>query len=124
LDEIIVFNPLTEKVLADILELHMRDLRERLAKQGLSLVLAESARDLILGQGYDPANGARPLRRAIERLLTRPLSQYILDGDYAPGSTSQGNAAEGKLAFTVQVNVAAAAQESAPAGEAAACGDS
>ncbi len=123
LDEIIVFNPLNEKVLTDILELHMCDLRQRLAKQGLSLVLADGARDLILSQGYDPANGARPLRRSIERLLTRPLSQYILDGDYTRGSTIQANAVDTKLSFTVQVE-AMAAQESVPATEAAVCGDS
>src|SRR5690606_25786140 len=50
-----------------------------------SLTLDESARELLLTEGYDPANGARPLRRAIERLLTRPLSTALLEETFGPG---------------------------------------
>jgi len=99
LDEVIVFNPLSPKVLVDILELHLCDLRERLSKQKLTLRIEQDACDLILSQGYDPANGARPLRRAIERLLTRPLSQFILDEQFAPGSVIRAVAANGRLVF-------------------------
>lgn len=87
LDDVIIFNVLDRAALVKILELNLRELRERLAEQGLTLHLTPEAIDLILSQGYDPANGARPLRRAIERFLVRPLSQHILEQDYAPGLT-------------------------------------
>jgi ATP-dependent Clp protease ATP-binding subunit ClpC len=102
LDEVIVFNTLSQKVLIDILDLNLKDLRDRLAKQQLKLHLDQTACDLILGQGYDPANGARPLRRAIERLLTRPLSQVILDGLYPPGAAIIVRANGDRLAFDCQ----------------------
>jgi ATP-dependent Clp protease ATP-binding subunit ClpC len=103
LDEVIIFNALSEKVLVDVLELNLKDLRERLAKQKLTLQLDDSARKLILSQGYDPANGARPLRRAIERLLTRPLSQSILDNLYPADSTILVSANENHLTFATQI---------------------
>jgi ATP-dependent Clp protease ATP-binding subunit ClpC len=87
LDEVIVFNPLSEKTLVDILDLQLEELRTRLAKQNLKLHLTPEASEHILRVGYDPANGARPLRRAIERLMTRPLSQFILDQRYASNTT-------------------------------------
>ncbi len=80
----------------------MTELRERLGKQHLTLKLQDSARDLILSQGYDPNNGARPLRRSIERLLTRPLSQAILDNLYSAGSTLLVTGVNGRLAFAVE----------------------
>ncbi len=107
LDEVIIFNALSEKVLVDVLDLHLQELRERLAKQHLTLQLDENARALILGQGYDPANGARPLRRTIERLVTRPLSQAILDNLYPAGSTVLTSASEGRLSFATQQLTAA-----------------
>ncbi len=103
----IIFNALSEKVLVDVLDLHLQELRERLAKQHLTLQLDENARALILGQGYDPANGARPLRRTIERLVTRPLSQAILDNLYPAGSTVLTSASEGRLSFATQQLTAA-----------------
>jgi ATP-dependent Clp protease ATP-binding subunit ClpC len=107
LDDIIVFNPLTPEALFGILELNLADLRERLAGQGLSLALAPQARDLILSQGHDPTNGARPLRRAIERLLTRPLSSYILENRLPEGTAIQVGAAGLRLTFTAQRSEAA-----------------
>lgn len=102
LDEVIVFNALSDKVLVDVLELHLQELRTRLSKQKLTLQLDQSARDLILSQGYDPANGARPLRRAIERLLTRPLSQSILDSSYPANTSIVARAAGETLIFETQ----------------------
>ncbi len=84
-DEIITFNSLTQPVLDDILSLQLTDIHERLARQNLSLVLDDEARDLILSMGYDPANGARPLRRTVERMLTRPLSAQIVEDRFSPG---------------------------------------
>ena len=101
LDDVVIFNALTQETLVAILELQLRDLRARLSGQSLKLSLEPSARELILSQGYDPANGARPLRRAIERLLIRPLSQRILDNLYLPDQTITASADEdGRLVFS------------------------
>ncbi len=107
LDEVVIFNPLNEGSLNDILDLHLQELRNRLSVQGLTLRLEASARQLILTEGYDPANGARPLRRAIERLLTRPLSQRILDNLYQSGSLLVITAQDNHLHFESQMPSAA-----------------
>ncbi|NWF70783.1 MAG: ATP-dependent Clp protease ATP-binding subunit [Chloroflexi bacterium] len=85
LDEVITFKALDESALSRILDLQLQDLHRRLAEQKLRLELADDARALILRKGHDPVNGARPLRRAIERLLTRPLSARIVEDTFQPG---------------------------------------
>ncbi|MDZ4766303.1 MAG: ATP-dependent Clp protease ATP-binding subunit [Chloroflexota bacterium] len=87
IDEIVVFRPLSPPVLSQILDLQLADLYRRLHDQKLTLELSESARALILRKGYDPANGARLLRRTIERMLTRPLSGRIVEDAFQPGDT-------------------------------------
>ncbi|HLY26324.1 MAG TPA: AAA family ATPase, partial [Aggregatilineales bacterium] len=99
LDDVIVFNALDQTVLVDILEQQLTALRSRLAQQNLALQLDASAQALILSQGYDPANGARPLRRAVERLLVRPLGQALLENEFPAGATIQAVASDGKLTF-------------------------
>lgn len=99
LDEVVIFRPLTEDALNGILDLQMRHVLERLDEQNLSLTLDQSARDLLLREGYDPANGARPLRRAIERLLTRPLSTALLEEHFTPGDVIRVVAAGDTLAL-------------------------
>jgi len=86
LDEVVIFNPLHAEALESILDLQLAELRERLAVQGHSLLLGDDTRALIIRQGTDAVNGARPLRRAVERLLTRPLSNFLLEATPAPGS--------------------------------------
>ena len=81
------FNPLTPPVLSQILEVQLKELHERLTEQRLKLRLTDEARALILEKGYDPINGARPLRRAVERLLVRPLSAAIVEDAFQPGQT-------------------------------------
>jgi ATP-dependent Clp protease ATP-binding subunit ClpC len=97
LDEVVVFSPLSEAALNLILDLQLRDVTERLGKQKLTLVLDEGARALLLREGYDPANGARPLRRAIQRLLTRPLSNAILEEKFRAGDTIKVSAQGSEL---------------------------
>lgn len=87
LDEVITFRPLSREVLSQILDLQLRDLRARLAEQHLKLELDEAARDIVLKAGYNPVQGARPLRRAIERLITRPLSNRIVEDAFQRGDT-------------------------------------
>jgi ATP-dependent Clp protease ATP-binding subunit ClpC len=86
-DEVITFRSLNPTTMSKILDLHLGDLHQRLARQNLTLKLADDARELILQKGYDPINGARPLHRAIERLLTRPLSTRIVEDSFQPGDT-------------------------------------
>ncbi|PJF30808.1 MAG: hypothetical protein CUN51_06385 [Candidatus Thermofonsia Clade 1 bacterium] len=78
-DDIIIFNPLTDQTLQQILDLQLSSVRARLLDQRLQLHLTPEARAFILQRGYDPAHGARPLRQAIERLLIRPLSAQLLE---------------------------------------------
>jgi ATP-dependent Clp protease ATP-binding subunit ClpC len=85
LDEVVVFRALDQDALDGILDLQIKEVTERLTEQKLMLKLDDNARQLLLSEGYDPAYGARPLRRAIARLLTRPLSTAILDETFMPG---------------------------------------
>ena len=87
-----------------ILDLQLGDLYKRLGEQKLTLQLTDEARALILEKGYDPINGARPLRRAIERLLTRPLSAQIVEDAFMPGDTITTVVEDDHLTFTVQVH--------------------
>ncbi|MBN2469991.1 MAG: ATP-dependent Clp protease ATP-binding subunit [Anaerolineae bacterium] len=87
LDEIVTFNPLDDEALNRILDFQLEDVRRRLHAQRLTLLLDDSAREVILQDGHDPALGARPLRRAIERLLTRPLSARLLEDEFSSGQT-------------------------------------
>jgi ATP-dependent Clp protease ATP-binding subunit ClpA len=87
LDEVVVFKPLSPETLDAILDLQIEEVTARLTDQRLKLALDQSARTLLLREGYDPAYGARPLRRAIQRLLTRPLSNAILEERFQPGDT-------------------------------------
>jgi ATP-dependent Clp protease ATP-binding subunit ClpA len=104
IDEVITFRPLHSAALSGILDLQMTDLYERLAQQKLKLELADDARALILEKGYDPASGARPLRRAIERLLTRPISAKIVEDAFQPGDTVLASADGDRLKFEAKVN--------------------
>lgn len=87
LDEIITFQPLSEESLDKILDLQLESLLQRLKAQKLEIILSPEARKLILQKGFDPSNGARPMRRAIERLLIRPLSNEIVEDVFKPGDT-------------------------------------
>ncbi|HVA62601.1 MAG TPA: ATP-dependent chaperone ClpB [Terriglobales bacterium] len=84
-DEIVVFHALERAQLGPIVELQLGHLRTLLAERGIGLRLAPAARDLILRQGYDPQYGARPLKRALQRLVQNPLASAILKGEVLPG---------------------------------------
>jgi len=101
-DEVVVFRPLSETTLSRILDRQLDELLNRLHEQNLSITLTDAARDLILKKGHDPINGARPLRRAIERLLTRPLSTKILEDAFLPGDTIIVDVGEDRLRFESQ----------------------
>jgi ATP-dependent Clp protease ATP-binding subunit ClpB len=84
-DEIVVFRPLTRDDLGRIVEIQLGRLRKLLEERKLTLELSEAARETIADAGYDPVYGARPLKRAIQRLVQDPLAQKILRGEFKPG---------------------------------------
>ncbi len=87
IDEIITFSPLTREQVALIVDLQMKDIQERLSERGLGVELKPEARTWLADQGYDPAFGARPLRRALQKFVESPLSLRLLSGEYTAGET-------------------------------------
>ncbi len=100
LDEIIVFKSLTAEQIGQIVDLMVADLRDRLIERDMTINLTPAARKLIAAEGTDTAMGARPLRRAIQRLIEDPLSEQILEGRWSAGSVIEVDAADGELVFT------------------------
>jgi ATP-dependent Clp protease ATP-binding subunit ClpB len=109
-DEVVSFDALTREQLSEIVELQLARLRERLAERKLTLEVTDDAKELLAEEGWDPAYGARPLKRAIQRLVENPLALELLEGRFAEGDTVRVTAADGDLVFEK-----AAAAEPAPA---------
>jgi ATP-dependent Clp protease ATP-binding subunit ClpB len=109
IDEIVEFHPLSREQLADIVELQLERLRARLAERGLSLELTDSAKELVAEAGWDPTYGARPLKRAIQRMVENPLALRLLEGEFEEGDTIRVDAHDGELVFEKASPVAAAA---------------
>src|SRR5690348_3843943 len=86
IDEIIVFHKLTKDEITSIIDLIMRRLREQMATHSVTIELTDDAKELLVDKGYDPAMGARPLRRAIQRFIEDPLADYVLGRELDPGS--------------------------------------
>jgi ATP-dependent Clp protease ATP-binding subunit ClpB len=103
-DEIIVFHALTEEHLTRIVDLLLAGLQKRLTEQDLGLELTPAARALIVREGTDPAYGARPLKRTIQRLVENPLARALLRGDFKPGDRIVGDAdpVSGTLVFSTE----------------------
>ena len=87
IDEVIVFHKLERAEILEVVDLLMKRVREEMAKHGTVIELTDDARELLVDQGYDPAMGARPLRRAIQRLIEDPLADFILGRELTPAST-------------------------------------
>jgi ATP-dependent Clp protease ATP-binding subunit ClpC len=85
IDEIIIFHTLTPEHMEHIVDLQMKEIRERLEERGVSITLTEEARKWLADEGYDPAFGARPLRRTLQRYVESPLSKRILQGEFQAG---------------------------------------
>jgi len=101
IDEIIIFNPLGKDEIKKIVEIQMRYLEERLAaERKISLSVSESVKELVASKGFDPAFGARPVKRTIQRLIEDPLSVKILSGEFAEGETVKMNVSEGAVVFS------------------------
>jgi ATP-dependent Clp protease ATP-binding subunit ClpB len=108
-DEIVEFKALSREQLAEIVELQLERLRGRLADRGLGLELTDAAKEAIAEAGWDPAYGARPLKRAIQRLVENPLALRLLEGDFGDGDTIRVDAQNGDLVFTRAEAAASAA---------------
>ena len=100
LDEMVIFTPLTREQLREIVDLQVERLRDRLQQRDLDLRLTDAAKDFIASVGYDPAFGARPLKRAIQRLVENPLSTRLLAGDFLPQDVIAVDVASGAEART------------------------
>ena len=99
IDEIVVFEVLTREQLGEIVELQLARLRERLAERGIGLELTDEAKEHLAEAGWDPTYGARPLKRAIQRLVENPLAMRLLEGDFGEGDTVLVDVRDGELAF-------------------------
>ena len=108
IDEIVEFKPLSRDQLGQIIEFQLERLRTRLGERGLDLELTDSAKQVIGDAGWDPAYGARPLKRAIQRLLENPLAVRLLEGDFVAGDAIRVDAQNGDLVFTKSELVTAA----------------
>ena len=108
-DEVVEFHPLSREQIGEIVELQLRRLRDRLAERGLSLELTDEAKEVVAEAGWDPTYGARPLKRALQRLVENPLAMRLLEGDFGEGDTVRVDARDGELVFEKAAAVAAAA---------------
>jgi ATP-dependent Clp protease ATP-binding subunit ClpB len=106
-DDIIIFHPLGKEQLVKIVDLRLEDLRRLLADRKISLELTDAAKELLFTEGYDPNFGARPLKRAIQKLVQDPLALKILDGEVLHGDHAVVDADKkaGKMTFKVSERV-------------------
>jgi ATP-dependent Clp protease ATP-binding subunit ClpB len=99
IDEVVEFHPLSKEQLAEVVELQLRRLRDRMAERGLGLELTDAAKGQLVEAGWDPTYGARPLKRAIQRLVENPLALRLLEGEFGEGDTVRVDALDGELVF-------------------------
>ena len=106
IDEVIFFDPLGKEQISHIVEIQLEGLKKRLAERGIALKLGQSAREVLAEEGYDPAFGARPLKRAIQRLVQDALAKKVLAGEFRDGDEIEVEAGhEGQLQFRKAVKV-------------------
>ncbi len=102
IDEIVIFNPLGKEEIRKIIDLQLAHLRHLLAERKIQIALTPRALELLFREGYDPQFGARPLRRAIQRLIQDPLAMKILDAEVMPGETLEVDADLKKSAMSFE----------------------
>jgi ATP-dependent Clp protease ATP-binding subunit ClpB len=99
IDEIIEFHPLTREQLTEIVELQLVRIRDRLGARGISIELTDAAKEYLAEAGWDPTYGARPLKRALQRLVENPLALRLLEGEFEEGDTVRVDVRAGELLF-------------------------
>jgi ATP-dependent Clp protease ATP-binding subunit ClpC len=102
IDEVVMFHPLHMDQMNQIIDIMLVRLNAQMAEQGISLEIDDNAKAWLAQQGYDPAYGARPLRRALRRLIEDPLSEEVLRGEFAGGGVVQIKLAGEELAFVAK----------------------
>ncbi len=100
IDEIIMFSPLSLEQMEQIVDLQMKEVQARLGEYGVNVALTAAARTWLAKQGYDPAFGARPLRRAIQKFIESPLSVELLSKKYEKGGSVKVDVEEDKVVFS------------------------
>ncbi|MFY9435376.1 MAG: ATP-dependent Clp protease ATP-binding subunit [Limnochordia bacterium] len=100
IDEIIVFHALNRQHISAIIEIMLKELRQQLAEKRIILEITDAAKELVADAGYDPDFGARPLRRAIQKMIENPLAELILQGKYNDGDTIHIDTKDGELTFS------------------------
>lgn len=98
-DEVVEFQALTREELGEIVELQLERLRARLAERGIELELTDAAKEAVAEAGWDPSYGARPLKRALQRMIENPLAMRLLEGEFADGDRVRVDAQNGELVF-------------------------
>jgi ATP-dependent Clp protease ATP-binding subunit ClpB len=122
IDDIVLFNPLGHEQLDKIVDLELAKVQRLLAQRNVRIELTAAARERIVRDGYDPAYGARPLRRTVQRLIQDPLAMRILEGKVLPGELVRVNAAPDSDAMTFDRVQEAVASPPSPAAQAEAVG--
>jgi ATP-dependent Clp protease ATP-binding subunit ClpB len=109
IDEIVIFNALGKEEISKIIDLQVENLKKLLAERKVHIELTDKARELLFREGYDPQFGARPLKRAIQRLIQDPLAMKLLDGDVLPGDTVEvaADLKKGEMKFERETATAA-----------------
>ena len=105
IDEIILFSPLTKEDMEEIVGLQMEDIQSRLEDHGLSVELSEAAVLWLAEEGYDPAFGARPLKRALQKHVESPLSISLLSGEFTTGDTVLVDIEDGRVVFKKKASI-------------------
>ncbi len=100
IDEIIIFDNLTQEQIGEIVDIQVKRLGSRLAQMNLALVLSENARIFLAEKGFDRIYGARPLKRAIQKYIENPLSMEILQGNISEGTKLRADVKGDGVVFT------------------------
>jgi ATP-dependent Clp protease ATP-binding subunit ClpB len=108
-DEIVTFQSLGQEQLAEIVTLQAEGLRQRLAERRIDLELSDAAKALLVEHGYDPAYGARPLKRTLQREVENPLALKVLSGEIGEGDTAVVDASDGEITIAVRSQAPAGA---------------
>jgi len=101
IDDTIIFHPLEKKHILEIINIQLRELMKRISSMGVTVELTKQARELLADKGFDPAYGARPLRRALQKYLEDPIAEELLKGKYPEGTKIRVsvNKKKGELRF-------------------------
>ena len=101
-DEIVVFHKLTKDQIYKIIDLMILRIETQLENQGVGIELAESAKEFLIGKGFDSVMGARPMRRSIQNYVEDPISEKIIGGEIKPGHKIKISAENGEMFFEIE----------------------